>query len=502
MSATPARTTYIHRVNADPRGPDGEIRCTAHGELAVRFTSHTENNPYRDFYRCPKSNDDPPCRFFIWADDPKLVGAPQTPTRRRQGSPESTRGLGTLQQKGISSTRVDAGLVEPLTPQSAKRPRPDSPPLSQMSAMRQLPGAFPTTPTRSERPRNVATPSSALTPSQRRSRMDQIIAGIESARSVHGKDLPGQVPNVLGLDDRPGASSVTGTPGNRLAELDASQDLSKHEEDDPDVISQHSPSKRSRVEDDEEYEFSETGSLYSVGIQTSPRLQSQPTIDSTSERAVELELNLALDASLDGASDMRRPYDDTLPPEYVSATSPPIRSFSRDDPLGHSGDPSQTQGYLTPPESSELQPDTMRQLRRGSVDPVDSRWKDKDRDPGDQLHPRWQFEDDPENPFQDRSSSMRELLADSAHGFESSRVEDSRPQACGEGAPLPLADYVAAQLEGMLAVPDHIRKLERQLKAAHNSIAARDRKIQELQQETERLQTQNRALEERLTARR
>lgn len=46
-----------------------------------------------------------------------------------------------------------------------------------------------------------------------------------------------------------------------------------------------------------------------------------------------------------------------------------------------------------------------------------------------------------------------------------------------------MSDYVAVHLGAMSTVPDQMKKLERQLKAAHNSILARDRKIQEMQED-------------------
>ncbi|TFY67919.1 hypothetical protein EVJ58_g1336 [Rhodofomes roseus] len=138
-----------------------------------------------------------------------------------------------------------------------------------------------------------------------------------------------------------------------------------------------------------------------------------------------------------------------------------------------------SQGYLTPPGSSEPQQDKRQISPRHGTAPLypPALWKGKGRDLGDQSHQQWHLEDDPENPFQDRSAAMREPLGSSHPGH-------SPPQASGEGESLSLADHLAAQLADLRALPDQIRKLERQLKAAHNSLAARDRKIQELQQET------------------
>ncbi|KAH9935530.1 uncharacterized protein B0H18DRAFT_976133 [Fomitopsis serialis] len=506
--STHAQTTYTHKVNADPRGADGLIRCPAHGDIAARFTSHTENNPNRDFYRCPRRDENPQCRFFIWADDPKLSGEPRF--AHQQGSPRPAHTPNTPERHGRLSLRGSAAPA-PASPQSVKRPRPDSPPPSQTSSAHQLPSAFPRTPTRGARAQSVTTPSSAYTPSQRRSRLAAIITGMEAAGPVQGTSKSPYVPSAAARSATPVVHSGSETPrsGHRRSEVETvpshDQGLpvdTPEDDDDNDATSHPSPSKRSRLED-EEYDFSETGSLYSVGIQTSPRPAQSvfDAFDGMSERAVEVELDFGPGDPLSGAADTTGPDDSMLPPldrlpPAFSRTGSPLKG----SPSSHRrsrlpGDHSQ--GYLTPPESSEPQPDTRQLSRQSSIAPLDSpaRWKGKGRDLGDQSHQQWRLEDDPENPFHDRASTVWASFTDNAHALESSRLEQSQSQVSGEGAPLPLADYVAAHLAGMHALPDQIRKLERQLKAAHNSIAARDRKIQQLQQDSVRLLAQNRALE-------
>lgn len=354
----------------------------------------------------------------------------------------------------------------------------------------------------------MTTPSSAYTPSQRRSRLAAIITGME-AGSVQGTSKSPYVSGAVARSATPLAHSngETTRSGHLRLELETvpshDQGLDQPQDnDDNDATSHPSPSKRSRFED-EEYDFSETGSLYSVGIQTSPRTAQAvfDAFDGMSERAVEVELDFGPGDSLSGAADTMDDDDSMLPPlgrlpPVFSRTGSPLKG----GPSSHRrsqlpGDHSQ--GYMTPPESSEPQPDTRQLSRQSSLVPLDSpaRWKGKGRDLGDPSHQQWRLEDDPENPFHDRSSTVWAPLTDNAHALESSRLEHSQSQVSGEGAPLPLADYVAAHLAGMHALPDQIRKLERQLKAAHNSIAARDRKIQELQQDNARLLAQNRALE-------
>jgi len=83
--STHAQTTYTHRVNADPRGADGQIRCPAHGDIAVKLTSHTPSGistAALGVTRTLSAGSLVECLYLdvkatlipytVWADDPKL----------------------------------------------------------------------------------------------------------------------------------------------------------------------------------------------------------------------------------------------------------------------------------------------------------------------------------------------------------------------------------------------------------------------------------------------
>lgn len=95
---------------------------------------------------------------------------------------------------------------------------------------------------------------------------------------------------------------------------------------------------------------------------------------------------------------------------------------------------------------------------------------------------------DQENPFHDRTSLAPRPWTDNAHALVSPLVDNVRSQISEEGVLPPLSDHVAAQLTGMGTVPDQIRKLERQLKAARNTTSARDRKIQQMREENQEME--------------
>ena len=91
-----------------------------------------------------------------------------------------------------------------------------------------------------------------------------------------------------------------------------------------------------------------------------------------------------------------------------------------------------------------------------------------------------------DNPLDDRASSMRKSIADNAHASGLPLVDHAESQAGGAEMSPPLSDYVAIQVRAINTVPDQIRKLERQLKAAQNSISARDRRILEMQEDIQK----------------
>lgn len=189
--------------------------------------------------------------------------------------------------------------------------------------------------------------------------------------------------------------ATTSRSGRRTSGVGLIQGLSNRDE--RDGLSQ--PSKRSRLfyedEDGDEkstYNDDETGSLYSVGIQTSPR---EDLFDDMSEHAVEAALDCAPERSFgNAASRSRNSTCDRLPAAFplpgVSSQSRPLHSQQPMMP----GD--RSQGYLTPPQSSEPWADERPLSRQGGLalagSPVQR--KGNGRDGGGQPHPQWQFEED------------------------------------------------------------------------------------------------------------
>ena len=81
---------------------------------------------------------------------------------------------------------------------------------------------------------------------------------------------------------------------------------------------------------------------------------------------------------------------------------------------------------------------------------------------------------------------MREPRAGNVHALESPSLNLAQSLSGGTGMSFSLSDRVALQWTAMGELPDQIRKLERQLKAAHNSITARDQKLEEVREENRR----------------
>ncbi|KAK7472729.1 hypothetical protein VKT23_000839 [Stygiomarasmius scandens] len=66
----------------------GTVRCFAHNLIAAKRISHTNNNPNRAFFCCPKDQGDPDrCDFFFWED--QLI--PKNPDAMSQGQPSTSQ---------------------------------------------------------------------------------------------------------------------------------------------------------------------------------------------------------------------------------------------------------------------------------------------------------------------------------------------------------------------------------------------------------------------------
>ncbi|KIJ49662.1 hypothetical protein M422DRAFT_246733 [Sphaerobolus stellatus SS14] len=106
---------------------------------------------------------------------------------------------------------------------------------------------------------------------------------------------------------------------------------------------------------------------------------------------------------------------------------------------------------------------------------------------------QWQtIEDDPENPFHERVAALREPTATPSptklgSPMKSDNLAENLSQAFSQLAPI---------IDIATPLVERVRKLERQKGAADKSIEFKEKKIKQLQEEIDRLNKANRALEE------
>jgi len=94
-------TANVHSIT--PIDDKGVVRCYVHGLEAAIRTSHTPQNPGRQFYCCPKDRGDADhCKFFAWVDDPIF----------RHGQPPST----TSESPQTMLSQTQATPATPTTP--------------------------------------------------------------------------------------------------------------------------------------------------------------------------------------------------------------------------------------------------------------------------------------------------------------------------------------------------------------------------------------------------
>lgn len=274
MASTPQKA-YHHSAN--PVGPDGQVRCFKHGEVAVKLTSRTAANPGRQFYRCPKQANEK-CSFFYWADDPVFqahLGAPglandQPPTPHVK-QPSSTPGASGIPQE-------DRAILTPAPPLQAspnKRPRPVSPSRPDGPTLSSSQGRVSTAPAGSSRVGVAVTAPSVFTPSQRQRLMDNIDAALKDAKGLTGTHSSPRIADTVDDSRVSWTSSLFHSHGTSSdnAQFRATADESEGQAHQENFNLALPPSpKRSRYGD---YD-SESGppspqpSLYSAGIQTSP----------------------------------------------------------------------------------------------------------------------------------------------------------------------------------------------------------------------------------------
>ena len=343
----------------------------------------------------------------VWADEWRPTGELPSRPNHKEGLSPTARGLDESKPHIEPSSKPgDVDSPAGVSPNSAKRPRSPSPPHAQKYPIHRVPGVFPHTPTRSTREKDPKTPSSAFTPSQRQRRLEHIIAGMAESPQRRGK--PSISPYVTtgytrGEADPPTAYATASRSGRRTSVF-SFQGISNGDE--YDGMSQPSPSKRSRLfyKDEDENESGDgdeedhdhgTGPLSSVGIQTSPR---EELFDDKSERAVEAALDFATEHSFGSVVGKSRNHVPSICDRLPAAFPHPRRpSQSRPPQCQQPMTPGyRSQGYLTPPQSSELRPVVSPLSRQGGLAPVGSpvQRNGNGRVEGGQPHPQWQFQED------------------------------------------------------------------------------------------------------------
>ncbi|OBZ67163.1 hypothetical protein A0H81_12811 [Grifola frondosa] len=432
--------TFTHRSSCVDE--EGNVRCYQHGELAARHTSRTITNPERDFYSCAKSMDDPDrCKFFKWVDEIEVH--PPNPQPAPPSLPGNISSRPSQQQRAALARTSSTSAINPQ-----KRPRAITPPPAS------VPGpAHPT-------PQAAVTPSHTITPSQRERRRE----GHASSQGSSRRD------NL-----RTSSTSFSRTP-SRLKVIEAALAASQAEirdlSDELRSASSPPPSpKRSRLEINEYGSNSprNTTNHSDAPVQTDSipdeDESSWPQLDSISDAEEEF-----WHPSKPIAGPSREYHLADVPQEPWTPRTPersaPARAYTPSGSVNANG------MLMTPPQSSQP---LERDFGAGpvlSLGASESQWQ--------------RIVHDPEHPFHERALALR--MGSQTGSQESVHAE------------LPSTDSIAEHIAALSDIPDFVRKLERKQKAAQKSNEIKSKRIAELEQEIQRLQNKNRALEETVSA--
>ncbi|KAG1729192.1 uncharacterized protein EDB91DRAFT_1159937 [Suillus paluster] len=201
--------------STSPMGVDGVVRCL-HGEAATRRTSHTSDNPNRDFYTCARRNMSEKCRFFYWVDDPIFqrqnirvsppAPVPSIPPPSQRQRAELARGLATPQKSPSSRLAdIEAALNGP-GPQAPSMLQHNSsiPPPSQRQTTESFRGL--NTPQKSPRKRlaDIEDEPVPQTPSMSQhstSQPNTTVTNSVSRSFLFGDPQPSQASTTVDLDD-------------------------------------------------------------------------------------------------------------------------------------------------------------------------------------------------------------------------------------------------------------------------------------------------------------
>ncbi|KAI0703365.1 hypothetical protein C8T65DRAFT_654981 [Cerioporus squamosus] len=528
-----------------PFDEDGEVVCYEHRKRARKLTSQTLANPDRDFFACSLPYDDPQrCKFFIWADDSKLLSAMEAwlnPTQPSMATPRRPS-----QAQRAQFARSPATPMVPMQKrQRTPSPPPESPstdgnPVTPTKQRRIEDGSVSATRTRSITP--------ALTASQRAARQAEIerglteakktarLANIQEALSVVQGSSQANAPS-RGSPSGPrslvptsrGGSSLALTskgthqhPRQQLSDLPRSLFPSSVSHS-PTVLRRASGPPQSTQSDagysiTSEIEEAEFDDLEDKAIQTDP-------VDHDEESIIEdfwtappsqsvVGSPVAYPSSPGGLADFgagasheemyRVPEAEPGRESWLPA---PLQTPERGRAARVSTSGGNEGGMLlTPPGTSQRDNDSAylrgRHPRQQSPSLSPSPTKGKGREvprsaSASTSRSQWQMiQDDPENPFHERAAALR---AGSPTTSILSGADSSYGSAGSLSGPL-YADIVAAQIASLADIPEYIRKLERKHRAAMNSAEIKSRRIAQLEEEVQRLRNEKRALEETVAA--
>ncbi|KAJ3473506.1 hypothetical protein NLI96_g12971 [Meripilus lineatus] len=135
MSALQTRSRRTITTKVSPRDDDGIVRCYIHNHPAASFTSNTEKNPNRKFWKCSYPE---LCNFWEWDD---CIPSEPRPTSRGPGlnSPPNSQEQTPAGQRSVNSSRTyqaqrmtNTDASPPISP--SKRERGLSPPRGESSS--------------------------------------------------------------------------------------------------------------------------------------------------------------------------------------------------------------------------------------------------------------------------------------------------------------------------------------------------------------------------------
>ncbi|KAH9892527.1 hypothetical protein C8Q73DRAFT_61605 [Cubamyces lactineus] len=521
MSYTSSHSVQSFVNELAPVNDRAQVVCPTHGLPASRRTSHTSKNPNslrrRDFYACSKQSDS--CKFFMWADDPKLLSALSS-MRESLNMPPTTP----QQPKSSQAMRAFASRSPTLAAASQKRPRTPSPSPSTSIGNHGAGNA------KHRRVESVAHgggwhsgPTPSDTSSQRTEHATDSGGAIQDAKKM--ARLKSIEEALLSVHDTPRDPPPAPSSGSVLRENISEPHSSSPHQSRSDVpihptprsVSQNIPNRKSfsgqtqnaQTEADTSINMEELESKAVQSLLDDDTSNIYEDYESASMTSSAIGTSLAAAGGRAGpsrapqyrmpegpqGSGAERTAWSPAPPQTPGRDGPP-RIFA---PGGNEGAHNPIM-LPTPPTSSQTQygsgagagPSTTQRGRSFYQDvqasPTPSKGSSADRSQ------HWQMvQDDPENPFQGRAVAQRAASP-------TPTVMSVADSVGGGTAGALTSDSIAAHIASLQGIPEYIAKLERREKAARKSAEVKGRKIAQLEKEVERLRKEKRALEETVAA--